>query len=612
MCGIAGIIGGGHSTDFLRDRVAGMCAAMRHRGPDGEGLYVRDGVALGHVRLAIIDLSEAGAQPLANEDGSLQLVVNGEIYNYRNLRHSLEKQGHCFRSRSDSEVILHLYEEYGDNCLQHLDGMFALALWDGPRRHLLLARDRFGIKPLYVGRNGDAIVFASELTALLASGLVEHVIDPIALYAYTAFSYIPSPRSMIRNVRKLRPAECVEWEAGKATFRRYWHPRQTDVPRSYHEAVEVLQAKLENSVNAHMVADVPIASFLSGGVDSSLVTALAHRGRSMTTVCGGFPGSGVDESSSARAVAMHLGTTHREVSLGVKPEKLFSEAITFLDEPFGDSSAMPTFAVCKAGRETAKVMLSGDGGDEAFGGYTGRYRVAALKAVVPVPDMFAGLLRRLPPWRSGRRSSLPQMLELAVLDEGERYVQERQVTTLPQRQAMFDSSVVEAGEQWLRQIAHDALEGCAYEHPVHRALWLDLSTSLADDMLTKVDRMSMAHGLEVRVPLLDYRLVEFALSLPPHWLVSARAIEGKRILRSVARPMLPKGIFEHPKQGFVVPLNEWLKKLLTPVRRELIVAKLAGLMDVKALDMEVLSGSQPRQDIYSAIVLAHWLQRMGR
>jgi len=612
MCGISGIIAPGHSAAELKGRIARMNRAMRHRGPDGEGCFAGDGVALGHVRLAIIDLSQQGAQPMSNEDDSLQLVVNGEIYNHSTVRQELEREGHRFRSRSDSEVILHLYEEHGVDCLDYLEGMFALALWDAKEQRLLLARDRFGIKPLYVNINGDTIVFASELTALLASDLVENETDPIALYAYTAFSYIPSPASMIRHVRKLRPAECAVWEAGKLRYWRYWHPGQVDVPRSYSEAVETLQDKLENSVNAHMVADVPVASFLSGGVDSSLVTALAQRSHPMTTVCAGFPGSGVDESSNARAVALHLGTEHREVSLGVKPEELFSEAIAFLDEPFGDSSALPTYAVCKAGRETAKVMLSGDGGDEVFAGYTGRYRVAALKAAIPAPGLLAGLLRRLPPWRSGRRTSLPQMLELAALDEVERYVQERQVTTLAQRRMMFDASVVDEGEQWLRQLARDALDGCSCEYPVHRALWLDLSTSLADDMLTKVDRMSMAQGLEVRVPLLDHHLVEFALCCPPHWLVSARAIEGKRLLRSVAGPMLPAGVLDRPKQGFVVPLNEWLIKLLTPARREMIVANLAGRMNVNALDMEDLSGDQPRQDIYSIIVLAHWLQRMGR
>lgn len=611
MCGISGIIAAGKGITELSGRIAHMNRAMSHRGPDGEGSYVREGVGMGHVRLAIIDLSEQGLQPLANEDESIQVVVNGEIYNYRELRRSMEQKGHRFRSHSDSEVVVHLYEEYGDACLEHLNGMFALALWDESKRSLLLARDRFGIKPLYYACLPDGIVFASELTAVLASGMVKRDVDSLAMYGYMALGYVPTPLSAIRGVRKMRPAESLVWRDGKFLCQQYWSPVRVDVPSRFCDAAEQLHALLADSVSAHLIADVPVASFLSGGVDSSLIAALAGKESRVTTICGTFPGSDVDESEIARVVAHHLGTDHREVAVGVDPAQLFSEVASFLDEPFADSSAMPTFAVCRAGRKVAKVMLSGDGGDEVFGGYTGRYRVAAMKSAVPAPAVMAGILRLLPPWRSGRRTSLPAMLDLASFDEIERYVEERQITTLAQRREMFTPEQVAEGESLLRSLVKDALATCSFTHPVHRALWLDISTSLSDDMLTKVDRMSMAHGLEVRVPFLDHRLTEFSLSLPPRWLVSPRAIEGKRILRHITTPLLPQGILERPKQGFVVPLNQWLSNGLRKVWEETDLSVFEGVFDMASM-REVWNSKQQhvREDRYALLMFGAWMRRL--
>ncbi len=587
-----------------------MCAAMRHRGPDGEGYYADDGVAFGHVRLAIIDLSDAGRQPMSNEDGSVWISVNGEIYNFKELRIKLKEQGHSFRSESDSEVIVHLYEEYGERFPEHLDGMFAIALWDARKKKLMLVRDRFGIKPLYYSHHHQNIVFASELTALMASDLIEKTHDELAVYGYMAFGYVPTPKTIYQHVMKVRPAESIVFEAGRMRSRLYWSPERVDVPTRYKDAVGVLEGLLEESVNKHLVSDVPVASFLSGGVDSSLITALACRKQPLSTVCAAFPNSDVDESAIAWEVARHLGTEHQTVDLDIEHESLYRKAFAFLDEPFADCSAMPTYAVCAAGRKIAKVMLSGDGGDEVFGGYTGRYRVAALKASLPFPSVLASILRQLPPWRSGRRRSLPEMLEMAALDEPERYVQERQITTLEQRLRMFGMKRAEQGEAWLRTIAQQALVTCKYTHPVHRSLWMDLSTSLADDMLTKVDRMSMAHGLEVRVPLLDHHLVEFALALPAKWLVSPRAVEGKIILRDVTAPLLPSGLLNRPKQGFVVPLNYWLEKGLKKVWAEVDLSVFEGVMDINDMQRSWDDSHQrDRQDLYAMLTLGKWIQQ---
>jgi len=615
MCGIAGIVSPGRPAAALTAPLGRMCAALRHRGPDGTGTYVADGIALGHARLAIIDLSQTGHQPMTNEDGSLHLVVNGEIYNYRRLRADLQARGHAFHSQSDSEVVLHLYEEYGDDCLRHLEGMFALALWDSPRRKLLLARDRFGIKPLYVAQQEEALYFASELLALARGGAAAEM-DPEALYAYMALSYIPAPLSAFRGVRKLLPAERAVWAKGQLRPHTYWAPQAVPVPSDQGHAAEALAQQLDASVRTHLVSDVPVAALLSGGVDSSTVVAMAQRHTTLETFCVSFPGSGLDEGPLARSVASHLGTKHHEVALHLDPVALLSQAVACMDEPFADSSALPTFAVCRAAREVAKVVLSGDGGDEVFGGYTGRYRVAALQATLPRPGRIAAMLRRIPPWRSGQRSALPTMLELSSLTDVERFVAERQITTAQDRAALFGTAQHAAGEQRLREIPTAAIRQAADWHPVHRSLWIDIATSLPDDMLTKVDRMSMAHGLEVRVPLLDHHVVEFALSLPPAWLVSPWPVEGKRLLRQAAGPLLPPGILDRPKQGFCVPLNVWLRDHYLPLFDDLCLsgnASINGLVDrqaVTALRQLPLS-QRSREDLYSLLVLELWIRGLG-
>ena len=615
MCGIVGILAPGRSPKALTGQMNSMRMALKHRGPDGMGSFVADGVALGHTRLAIIDLESTGQQPLTNENGNIHLVANGEIYNYRQLRTELQAKGHRFRSQSDSEVVVHLYEEFGDECLQHLEGMFAFALWDGRRRRLLLARDRFGVKPLYLAQQGDGLSFASELTSLLQGGVVGQKIDTQALYSYMAFSYIPSQMCIVKGVQKVLPAERVVWEGGRLTRQIYWTPQRVQVPMHRIHAAEALAERLELSVQANLVADVPVAAFLSGGVDSSAVVAMASRHKQLKTFCVSFSGWKMNEAPFARAVAKHLGTDHHEVELSLDPIDLLSKIVACMDEPFADSSALPTFAVSQAARQMAKVVLSGDGGDEVFGGYTGRYRVAAMQAMLPRPKMLARSLRALPPWRSGRRSSLPDMLDLAALSDDERFVIERQITSSSDRLSLFGDDMAEKYEETLREIPRASIHHAADWHPVHRALWIDMTTSLPNDMLTKVDRMSMAHGLEVRVPFLSHRLVEFALSLPSRWLVSPWPVEGKRLLRETIAPLLPKGILSRPKQGFCVPLNNWMKKHFFALFDDLCLSPQSRVNNFfcrEGLDTlrRAPFAQRARQDLYAILVLELWLRRI--
>ncbi len=593
-----------------------MQKSLKHRGPDDQGRCITDDIAMAHTRLSIIGV-ESGRQPLFDERRSICMVANGEIYNYQELRHRLASQGHHFNTCSDCETIIHLYEQYGVDCVDHLEGMFAFALWDPRKKTLLLARDRFGMKPLYFARLKDGICFASEATAITESGLLEKRIDPQALHAYLTFSYVPRSLCIFKGVEKLQPAERIVFHHGNAARDLYWRPKAEMASLKKSEALRELAWRLEQSVASHLVADVPVAAFLSGGVDSSTVVAMARKRFGIDTFCASFPGTGHDEAPFARHVARHLCTRHHEISISMEPTRLLEDAVGFMDEPFADSSALPTFAVCRAARDIAKVVLSGDGGDEVFGGYTGRYRVAALKASVPRPQCLAGMLRRLPPWRNGRRSSTPKMLDLAGLSEIDRFFAERQITTPGERALLMGETASGKWELELRRVAEAAISNIPFSHPIHRALWFDIRTSLPDDMLTKIDRMSMAHGLEVRVPLLDHHLVEFAMSLSPGWLVSPLPVEGKRLLRDAVRPLLPPGVLNRSKQGFVIPLNRWLRDGLLARFDERCLSsnsRLAEWMDRDAIVglRQAPITMNPRQDLYALLVLEQWLRRWDR
>ncbi len=552
-----------------------MTGILSHRGPDGEGLLCRGPVGFGHRRLAIIDLV-TGDQPMTNEDGSLWLVFNGEIYNFRELRRELEAQGHTFRTSSDTEVILRAYEAYGEGCVGRLRGMFAFAIWDERCRKLLLARDRVGIKPLVYAWDGRQLRFASELKAILQDPSVERQLDWEALRDYLVFHYIASPRTIFKTIRKLPPASYLVFrmDGGEPEVRQYWDLRFVpDRRRSEADWMEGLRWHLQDAVRSHLVSDVPIGAFLSGGMDSSSVVALMAQaeGRPVRTFSIGFDEADFDEVRYARNVARRYGTEHYEFV--VKPDAL--EALPRLawqfDEPFADSSAIPTYYVSKITREHVTVALSGDGGDENFAGYR---RYAQALAFHDRMDRLPGLLAR-PLFRfagkiipCGIRGQ--GYLELLGSDQMERYFRlvafQRSFTLrrllTPETQTRIDPEIASADFPWFE-------EGRATADYISAMQYVDIKSYLPGDILTKVDRTSMLVSLEARVPLLDHVLMEYVASMPPK--LKLHNGSSKAILKLTMGKDLPPAILGRQKMGFGVPLEEWFRGELAEHTREVLL-----------------------------------------
>jgi asparagine synthase (glutamine-hydrolysing) len=543
-----------------------MLEVLRHRGPDDEGLHAAPPVALGARRLSIIDL-QTGRQPVRNEDESIWAVQNGEIYNYLELREELEAAGHAFRSKGDTEVLVHLYEEHGEDFVHRLVGMFAIAVWDARAGRLLLVRDRLGQKPLYYARREDGLVFASEIKALLAGCPdLSRDLDYAALGEYLTKLYIGGERSIYAAVRKLPPAHLLIADRDGLATHRYWSPWDVP-PRSgmlvEDDLVEELGEKLRESVRLRLRSDVPLGCFLSGGVDSSLIAALAcELSAKVKTFTVGFGRGDYDESPHARTVAEHLGTEHHEYRVEDDIGELARRIPGMFDEPFADSSAVPTWHVAKTTRSEVTVALSGDGGDEVFGGYR-RYRarrMAARYGRLPRAALGAvsGLARLLGGGRSRYGGSFRENLRRFASYATQ--VRERPWLTRPE---YFDAAMQEkllrpeAREQLRAAVAAERgpAELAAGLDPAELAMRLDLVDYLPDDILVKVDRTSMDVSLEARAPLLDHRVVEFMLSLRPEWKLRGRT--GKYLLKRLAERVLPKEIVRRPKHGFALPLADW-------------------------------------------------------
>src|SRR5712691_1807038 len=563
MCGICGIATAGGPADL--DRVAAMSATLVHRGPDSFGEYVDGPVALAARRLSIIDL-ETGDQPIGNEDGTIHVVQNGEIYNYRELRRELEQAGHRFRTHGDTEVLLHLYEQHGDAFAKRLRGMFALALWDRRRGRLVLARDRFGIKPLYYRHVDGELAFASELRALPRGD-----VDLDALEAFLAFNSIPAPLTIFRDVRKLPPGHVLVWENGSVSVERFARPRPLEV-RGDDEAelVEELRARLRDSVRAHLVSDVPVGVLLSGGVDSSLLAALAAEESSepLRTFSIGFEERTFDELGGARLVAERYGTQHRELVVRPDAALLLPALAQAFDEPFADSSALPTYLVSQLAAADVKVALSGEGGDELFGGY---YTYAAdLRAsrVGGITRLARPLVERLP--SSNAKASLDykakRFVRSAHLPPLERHHGWKEIFSRDEREEITGRRNGFDPVDLLR--ARYAETAGAPE--LARLQDVDLGTYLVDDLLVKTDRASMAHSLEARVPFLDPVVTGFALALPTRHKV--RGLSKKRLLRKAAEPLLPRAIVHGKKRGFSIPAAAWLAGELEPFARDTLAA----------------------------------------
>jgi asparagine synthase (glutamine-hydrolysing) len=564
MCGIAGIVGRNEDVVEAPD-VHRMCQAIFHRGPDDEGLYIHGAVGLGMRRLSIIDVA-GGQQPIHNEDRSVWAVFNGEIYNFVELRAELEGRGHHFYTHSDTEVIVHLYEELGSDCVRKLRGMFAIAIWDERRKSLLLARDRLGKKPVHYALHNGRLLFGSEIKAILAVAPELAVPDREALLQYFYFGYVPDPLTAFAAIKKLPPGHSMEYSGGKLNVRCYWDvPAYGSArPKSEEECLEVLESKLAEAVRIRLMSEVPLGALLSGGVDSSMVVALMARASSspVKTFSIGFAEDRFNEAEYARVVAERFGTEHHEMVVDPNIEETITYLSSMLEEPFGDSSMLPTYFVCRMARQEVTVALSGDGGDELFAGYD-RYAVAMRRKHFDRIPQWAGKL-----YRQNVHPSLPagvygrNLAWNASLNWRDRYLDS--MTFLPaldRERSLFSKDFLELADRLpdpLQQFQNYYDHTPGARDDLSRLLYLDTKTYLAGDILTKVDRMSMATSLEVRVPMLDQEFVEWATALPAEW--KFRATTRKYLLKRLAERLgIPAELLHRPKQGFQLPLEQWLR-----------------------------------------------------
>lgn len=593
MCGIAGIVSTAAGQRIESATIHRMCQAILHRGPDEEGIFVKDGIGLGMRRLSIIDLA-GGQQPVFNEDRTAWIVFNGEIYNFGELREDLLKRGHRFSTHSDTETIVHLYEEMGPDCVNKLRGMFAFALYDERRQKLLMARDRLGKKPLHYALQGQRLLFGSEIKAILAVAPELASVNQEALLQYMYFGYVPDPLTAFTTIQKLPPGHLLEFENGKIKVRQYWDLPQysTHPPRSEEECLQEMEHRLAEAVRIRLISEVPLGALLSGGTDSSTIVALMARASStpVKTFAIGFRDQEFDEAPYARMVAEKFGTDHHE--LIVEPDVFGTvETLTSsLEEPFGDSSMLPTYYVSQMARKHVTVALSGDGGDEIFAGYD-RYAIQLRRQVFEcIPSGARRFYREriyplLPADMYGKKLSYHVSLPWR-----ERYVDamalvpafERDIPLLSDE---FRGVRRESGDP--EDVMYRYFEQAPTKDPVSQMLYVDTKTYLVGDILTKVDRMSMARSLEVRVPILDHEFVEWATGLPLDWKI--RGGKQKYILRKLAeRVGVPRDVLYRPKQGFALPLVHWLKYEL----KELI---LSVLLDPRTLQRGYFEARGVRQ-----------------
>ncbi len=572
MCGITGIVDLAGQRPVDEARLRAMNGALRHRGPDGDGFHLEPGVGFGHRRLAIIDL-EGGKQPLYNEDETVVVTYNGEIFNYQGVEQELMARGHVFRTRCDTEVIVHAWEEWGERCLERFNGMFAFAVWDRNKQSLFIARDRLGVKPLYYAHLPDGrLLFASELKAILTHPDVPRRIDPRAVEEYFAFGYVPDPKTIYRDVHKLEPGAYLSLKRGQREVKpvRYWDvpltgARQPAQPEAAWQAE--LRDRLKESVRKRLMSDVPLGAFLSGGIDSSAVVAMMREiGTNDILTCSiGFSEPRYDESRYAQMVADAKHTNHKTEIVEASDYGLLDELVDIYDEPYADSSAIPTYRVCQLARRHVTVALSGDGGDENFIGYR-RYRLfaaeEAVRSRVPLAlrqAVFGPLGRWYPKldWapRIFRGKTTFQGLARGTVDA---YLHGVSICSDEMRAALFSADFRRDLQGYAaREVFHGHVAGKQFDDPLSLVQYLDFKTYLPGDILTKVDRASMAHSLEVRTPFLDYEFVEWVSSLPAS--VKLRGGEGKHLLKESLRPLLPEEVLFRKKMGFAVPLDVWFR-----------------------------------------------------
>lgn len=623
MCGIAGIAGRPDAA-----LIRAMTDTLVHRGPDGEGQYTDDAVSLGHRRLSIIDLA-GGAQPMAYAGGRYQIVYNGEVYNFQELRRELEGCGHVFQTRSDTEVLLAAYAQWGEACVERFRGMFAFALWDRHEKRLFLARDPVGVKPLYYAETGGALYFASEMKALLICPGIDRALDLESLDDYLTYLYTVPPRTIYRGIKQLPPGHCASWNNGQLTVRRYWMPACGEGwdSRSEADLIEEIDARLANILALYRVADVPLGAFLSGGLDSAAITRyLAEQGAAPMTFTVGFGAEGAlyDESAEARALAALLGTRHHELTVTPAVAELLPRMVGHFDEPFGNPTALLTWSICELVREHVTVVLSGDGGDEAFGGYP-RYRGVAWAEQyrrVPAPlrrTLLNPLVQLLPESVSGFHA-LRRLREFSagtLLDPVDMYAGWVGYYTLSERHALFSGEVSAAltGRDSRDYIRGLALESGA-DDPVSRAMYVDCMSFLPNNVLQYGDRMSMAHSLEVRVPLADPDLLSFLLGVPGR--LKIKGGRGKRLLRGVLSKYLPPEVVNRRKAGFNPPMGVWLNGPLREVVQDFLSPEAliqGGLFNPAAVARMLEDHRRARRDytwhLWALIVFEQWRRLYG-
>jgi asparagine synthase (glutamine-hydrolysing) len=596
LCGISGKLHFAPARPVDEALIRRMNGTLRHRGPDDEGVWIDGPIGLGHCRLSIIDLSPSGHQPMPNEDGTVWIVYNGEIYNHLDLRADLERRGHRYHSTSDTETILHLYEEHGRDCVQHLRGMFAFALWDGRNRRLLLARDRFGQKPLFYAETAEGLAFASEIGSLLQDPAVSREVDEVALHHYLTYGYIPAPQTAFRCVRKLPPANTLVWENGHISIERYWALRYTPkLAINEEEAAERLLELLREATRLRLMSEVPLGAFLSGGIDSSAVVALMAEATAepVKTFSIGFDDQTFSEVHYARQVAERYATDHHEYTVTPDALAVLPELVWAYGEPYADSSALPTYYVARETRRHVTVALNGDGGDEAFAGYE-RYLAARLAARYERAPrwlrerIIAPLARRLP--ESTRRRDYVRHFKRFVLAMGDspqrRYARWIILLDNPDKERLyapdFRAHMAEVDSLNLLEQAFAAADSPDF---VERAQFADVHTYLPDDLLVKVDVATMVHALESRSPFLDHELAEFAARLPANYKLRGRT--SKHILKRALHSHLPPSILHRDKQGFALPIGRWF-------RHELRQAAYDVLLDPRTLRRGMLDGGAVR------------------
>ncbi len=580
MCGIVGHVTRTKCVDA--SLIERMCARLEHRGPDSRGCHVSEHVGLGIQRLRVIDL-ETGDQPIYNEDRSVVVVLNGEIYNYKELREQLRHRGHIFTTEGDTEVIAHLYEEHGAACVTHLHGMFAFAVWDTANERLVLARDRIGKKPLVYSSRGDSLWFASEIPALLEAPDMDRTVDLAAIDSFLRYQYVPSPRTAFESLKKLPPAHTLVWQSGDVSLSPYWRlsfaPRTS--PITEEEAQEEIRRHILRATSLRLRSDVPVGAFLSGGIDSSAVVAAMARESStpVKTFSIGFDVAEFDETAHAREVAALYGTDHHEFVVEPHAAEILPKLVAHFGEPFADNSAIPTFYVARLARKQVTVALNGDGGDEAFGGY-GRYLARGMDERLAPQPSFVRAAARMASLALGHgaapgfRSRMDQGTRLAQMPVHQRYEWRMAYVKPEERSSLYseafrcevdavaDGSLIEAAFAWSE----------ATDLP-NRLMDVDIHTYLPNALLVKMDITSMANSLEVRSPLLDHVLMEFAAGLPGSWKV--QGARTKHIFRNALRPWLPDSILERSKWGFGSPVGAWLRGPLADLPRDVLLDRSA-------------------------------------